>query len=209
MVEVPVYNMAGKQIETLEVDEERFGSRVNTALLKQAVVAYHTNTHQGSAATRSRGMVAGSGRKMFRQKGTGNARRGNSRTNILRGGGVAFAKKPHRDRHRLSQVVRRKALDSAILAKLLGADLMVVDGLKLDTPKTKTIVQMLGKLKVDRSCLLTLGEPNDVVYRSARNIPRLAVRVVADLSAFEVAERQKMVLTRDAMTVLLEGGKSS
>jgi len=201
--------MAGKQIETLEVDEARFGGRVNVPLLKQAVVAYHTNSHQGSAATRNRSMVAGSTRKLYRQKGTGNARRGAIRSPVVRGGGMTFNKDPHRDRHRLSQGMRRKALDSAILAKLLGADMVVVDGLKLESPKTKTIVDMLGKLKVDRSCLLTIREPDDVVYRSARNIPRLAVRVLAELNAFEVAKRQKMVLTREAMDALLEGEKSS
>lgn len=205
MVEVPVYNTEGKQIETLKVDEQTFGGEVNAALLKQAVVAYHTNQHQGSAATRGRGQVAGSDRKLYRQKGTGYARRGNIRTNIMRGGGVAFAKQPYRVRLSMNRKMRRKALDSAILAKLLGQSLLVVDGLKLETPKTKTVAGVLDKLSIDRSCLLALAQRDDVLYRSARNIPDVTVRTVAELNAFDVATRQKMLLTRDAMETLLQG----
>lgn len=205
MVEVPVYNTEGKQIETLKVDEQTFGGEVNVALLKQAVVAYHTNQHQGSAATRGRGQVAGSDRKLYRQKGTGYARRGNIRTNIMRGGGVAFAKQPYRVRLSMNRKMRRKALDSAILAKLLGQSLLVVDGLKLETPKTKTVAGVLDKLSIDRSCLLALAQRDDVLYRSARNIPDVTVRTVAELNAFDVATRQKMLLTRDAMETLLQG----
>ncbi len=92
MLEVPVYNTDGKKIDTLKVDEKAFGSEVNVMLLKQAVVTYHANSRQGTAATKGRSEVAGSTRKLFKQKGTGNARRGNIRTNVMRGGGVAFAK---------------------------------------------------------------------------------------------------------------------
>ena len=207
MLEVPVYNVDGQQIETLQVDEGLFGREVNIALLKQAVVAYHTNTHQGSAATKSRSQVAGSGRKLYRQKGTGNARRGPIRSPVMKGGGRAFRKIPHKVRQTLSKQMRRRALDSAILAKLLGSDLVVVDGLKLETPKTKTVAGMLSKLNINRSCLLTLEGPDAVLWRSARNIPRLAVRTVADLNAFDVVTRQKMLLTRGAMDSLLQGGR--
>ncbi len=207
MLEVPVYDMQGKEVEKLSVDEAAFGGEVNIPLLKQAVVAYHTNTHQGSAATRSRGMVSGSTRKMFRQKGTGSARRGGRRTNVLRGGGVAFAKVPHRVRHTMTKKMRARALDSAILAKMLGEDLVVVQGLKLDAPRTKTIVAMLEKLNVDRSFVLTLAARDDAVYRSTRNIPKSAVRTLSELNAFEVAKRQKMVVSREAMDTLLEGKK--
>ncbi len=207
MVQVPVYNITGQQIETIEVDEQHFGGRVNPALLKQAVVAYHTNTHQGSATSKSRARVSGSGRKLFRQKGTGNARRGPIRTNVMRGGGAAFGKVPYRVRHKLSKKMRQRALDSAILAKMLGDDLAVVDGLKLDSPRTKTVVGLLDSLEMRHGCLLALGAPDDVVYRSARNIPRTLVRTVTDLNAYDVAIKQKMLLTREAMDALLQGGK--
>jgi len=207
MLEVPVYDMQGKELDKLQVDADAFGGEVNVALLKQAVVAYHTNSHQHSAASRGRGDVSGSGRKLFRQKGTGNARRGARRTNVLRGGGVAFAKKPQPTRHTLTTKMRRKALHSALLAKMLGEDLMVVEGLKMDAPRTKTIVGMLDKLNVNRSCLLTVAERDDVIYRSARNIPKTAVRTVSELNAWDVAKRQKMVVSREAMDAILQGAK--
>jgi len=207
MLEVPVYDMQGNPVETLQVDPAAFGGEVNAALLKQAVVAYHTNSHQGSANNRSRGDVSGSTRKLFRQKGTGNARRGSRTTNLLRGGGVAFAKRPCPVRHTLTKKMRRRALQSAILAKLLGEDLLVVQDLTLDAPKTKTIAALLDKLQVHRSCLLALAQRDEVIYRSARNIPKTDVRTVEELNAWDVARRQKMIVSRQAMDALLEGAK--
>ncbi len=203
MLEVPVYNTAGEQIETLRIAEERFGKTVNLPLLKQAIVAYHANRRRGTAATRGRSQVKGSTRKLFRQKGTGRARRGPVRTGILRGGGVTFAKAPRSFRQKLSKKMRRKALDSAILAKLLGRDLVVVDGLTVAEPKTKLVAEVLSNLKISRSCLLTIPQPNEVLWKSARNIPEVTVRVASELNAFEVAGRQKMLVTREAMDVLL------
>jgi large subunit ribosomal protein L4 len=204
VLDVPVYNTDGDQIDTLKVDEARFGTTVNAPLLKQAIVAYHANRHPGTAASRGRSQAIGSGRKVFRQKGTGNARRGNVRTNIMRGGGVAFAKTGYRRPKRLPRKMRRKALDSAILAKLLGEDLVVVDGLAVEEPKTRVVADVLGKLKINRSCLLTLAAGDETLFKSARNIPDLTVRVAAELNAYDVATRQKMLVTRDAMEVLLE-----
>ena len=203
MLEVTVYNTAGEKIDTLRVDEALLGGTVNVALLKQAVVAYHANRRQGTAANRGRSQVEGSTRKLFRQKGTGNARRGNVRTNVLRGGGVAFAKKKRDFGKGLPKKMRRAALRSAILAKILGEDLLVIDGLKVDEPKTKVVADVLDKLKINRSCLLTLAEHDPVLYRSARNIPDVTVRVAGAISAFDVATRQKMLVTREAMDVLL------
>lgn len=203
MVEVPVYDIQGNKIESIQVDEASFGQTVNPALIKQAVVAYHTNTHQGSASTRGRSDVEGSRRKLFRQKGTGSARRGSLRTNKVRGGGVAFAKVPHRVRHDMPKKMRRKALHSAILAKLLGSDVVVVDGLTLPEPKTRTVVKLLEKVDIRRSCLMTLAERDDVMYRSARNIPAVDVRTVDELNAFDVARKQKLLLSREAMNALI------
>ena len=203
MLEVSVYNTAGEAIETLQIDEERFGNTVNVDLLKQAIVAYHANKRQGSATTRGRSQVVGSTRKLFRQKGTGRARRGNVRTHLVRGGGVTFAKQPRDFRKGLPRKMRRKALDSAILAKLLGHDLLVVDGLEVTEPKTKLVAELLANLKIDRSCLLTIPERNQALWKSARNIPDVTVRTAGELNAFDVATRQKMLVTREAMDMLL------
>ena len=204
MLSVPVYDIQGRQVDTMKVDEAAFGKRVNVALLKQAIVAYHANRRQGTAATKGRGQVAGSTRKLFRQKGTGSARRGNIRTNLLRGGGVAFAKKPHDFRRKLSKNMRRAALRSAILAKMLGNDLLLIQGLAAKEPKTAFVVGVLRKLKIDRSCLLTLAERDANLYLSSRNIPNLTVRIAEELNAFDVATRQKMLMTTDAMKVLTD-----
>jgi len=203
MLEVPVYNTEGKQIETLSVGDEAFGTRVNAALLKQAVVAYHANKRQGTAATKSRGMVEGSTKKLFRQKGTGNARRGSSRTNILRGGGVAFAKRRRDFRKKLPQKMRLAARKTAILAKILGNDLAVVDGLTCEAPKTSQMAKLLSNLSINRSCLLALHQRDTNIYLSSRNLQDLTVRTAEELNAFDIATRQKMLITREAMEMLM------
>ncbi len=203
MLEVPVYNTDGKKIDTIKVDERTFGSQVNVSLLKQAVVAYHANKRQPTAATKDRGMVEGSTRKLYRQKGTGNARRGPLRTNIMRGGGVAFAKGNQNFKKKLPKKMRKAALNSAILAKILGEDLMVLDGLKADAPKTAKVAGVMKNLKIDRSCLLTLADHDRNIYLSARNIPDITVRTAEELNAFDVATRQKMVVTSEAMQALM------
>lgn len=202
MLNLPVYDTEGRQVDTMKVDEELFGKRVNVALLKQAIVAYHANRRQGTAATKGRGQVQGSTRKLFRQKGTGSARRGSIRTNLLRGGGVAFAKRPRDFRQKLSKNMRRAALRSALLAKMLGNDLLLVQGLSAKAPKTALVAGVLRKLKIDRSCLLTLAERDNNLYLSSRNIPNLTVRTAEELNAFDVATRQKMLMTPEAMKVL-------
>jgi large subunit ribosomal protein L4 len=209
MLEVQVYNTEGEKVDTLEVDEGLFGSTVNAALLKQAIVAYHANKRQGTAAGKSRSMVRGSTKKLFRQKGTGNARRGSSRTNLLRGGGAAFAKRPRSFRQRLPRKMRKAALNSAILAKMIGQDLMVLQGLQIDAPKTAEMARIISNLNIDRSCLLALAGRDRNVVLSSRNIPDLTVRITDELNAFDVASRRKMVVTTDAMQVLMgsEAGK--
>jgi len=203
MLEVPVYNPGGEQIDTLKVDERLFGGTVNAPLLKQAVVHYQTNRHQGSARTRGRSEVAGSTHKRYRQKGTGYARRGSIRTHLLRGGGVAFGKKPYRRRKAMPKRMRRAALDSAILAKIVGGDLLVVDGLEMTEPKTKQMVATLENLGIHRSCLLALPERDRNIYLSARNIEDLTVRVTEELNAYDVAIRQRMLVTSEAMRQLM------
>jgi len=202
MLEVPVYDTDGKQVETIEVDENDFGGFVNEDLVKQAVVAYHANKRQGSATTRGRGQVAGTTKKAFKQKGTGRARRGSMRTPLMTGGGHTFAKTPRDHSKRLPRKMRRKALESAILAKMLGNDLMVLKGLSVAEPKTKALVGILKNLKINRSCLLALSERDTNVHLSGRNIEDLTVRTAGELNAYDVVTRQKMIVTSEAMTAL-------
>ena len=202
MLDVPVYDTEGKQVDTLKVDEKAFGGTVNVDLLKQAVVAYHANRRQGTFGTLSRGMVEGSTRKPYRQKGTGRARRGDMKTNLIRGGGMAFAKRPRDFGKKLPKKMRQRALQSAILAKMLGNDLMVVEGLAMDAPKTERLATVLKNLRINRSCLLALADRDANIHLSSRNLPDLTVRVTAELNAFDVVTRQKMLVTSEAMKAL-------
>jgi large subunit ribosomal protein L4 len=118
----------------------------------------------------------------------------------MRGGGVAFGKTPHSHRKDMPKEMRRKALGCAILAKIMGNDLMVLQG---DAPKTKPMAEIMQNLKINRSCLLTLADRDKNVYLSARNLPDITVRIAAELNAFEVATRQKMVVTSEAMQALM------
>ncbi len=203
MIDVVVHNREGDEIDSLRVDESLFGTSVRHSLLKQAIVMYHANKRVGTAATKSRGMVQGSTRKLFRQKGTGNARVGNIRTGKRVGGGVTFAKVRRDFGKRMPRKQRRLARDSAILAKLLSGGVVVVDELSFDAPRTKDFSQVLGNLKIDRSCLVAINESNVNLYKSARNIPKVDVTTVADLNAGDICNRQKMLFTKDAFLSLI------
>ena len=206
MIELDVYNKQGEKVDTLSLDESAFGSTVRLPLLKQALVMYQANRRQGSARTKSRSMVDGSSRKLFRQKGTGNARMGNIRTPIRRGGGRAFAKLGRSFRKRMPAKARRLARNSAILAKLQSQDVVVIDALSIDKPRTKDMVAIMSALKLDRSCLLTLDQHDLNVLKSSRNIPGLEVAVADQVNALDVCSKHKMLCTRAAIELLASVG---
>jgi large subunit ribosomal protein L4 len=209
MIDLSVYNRDGQEVESLKVDEWAFGGSVRYPLLKQAIVMYHANKRLGTAATKGRSMVAGSTRKLFRQKGTGNARVGNIRTGKRVGGGVTFAKVRRDFGKRMPKKQRKLARDSAILAKLLSNDVVVVDELKFDKPKTGDFASVLRNLKVERSCLVTTGDYDDNLYKSARNIPKVRVMPVAELNAGDICNHRKMLITYEAFLSLLKRDKVS
>jgi len=203
MINVAIHNRQGQEVESLTVDESLFGGFVRYPLLKQAIVMYQANCHVGTAATKSRGMVSGSTRKLFRQKGTGNARVGNSRTGKRVGGGVTFAKVSRDFGKRMPKKQRRLAMDSAVLAQLLASNVVVVDELNFDSPKTRDFVEVLGSLKIERSCLVATNELDTNLYKSARNIPNIDVLAVSDLNAGAICQRQKLLFTKDAFLSLI------
>ncbi len=204
MIELTVHNPEGQELESISVDEALLGEKVRFSLLKQAIVMYHANRRVGTAATKSRGMVSGSGKKLFRQKGTGNARVGNSRTGKRVGGGVTFAKVRRDFGKDMPKKQRRLARDSAVLAKLLGQRVVVVDGLSFEAPKTKAFATMLGKLGIERSCLVALKEQDDSIYKSARNLRKIDVTRVSDLSAGSICGHEKMLFTKEALEAFLD-----
>lgn len=207
MIDVKVYNREGKELENVQVDEALFGGTVRAALLKQAIVMYHANKRVGTAATKSRGMVEGSTRKLYRQKGTGNARAGSVRTPVRVGGGVTFAKAARDFGKDMPKKQRRVACDSALLAKMQSGRVVVVDELNFEAPKTKEFARVLGNLNIDRSCLITLSEPDANVYKSARNIQKVDVLKVDDLNAGDICMKQKVLFTKAAFMALLDKKK--
>src|SRR5215211_5039647 len=172
MIEVPIYNQSGDKVSTFQLDPEKLGGEVKPSLLKQALVMYHANKRQGTVQTQARGEVAGSTRKLFRQKGTGNARTGGIRNPIKRGGGHAKQKRPKEWRQTLPKKAKRAATQSALLSKFQSGDVRIVNQIQLDAPKTKPVAEMFKKLGIDRSVLVAINGRNEALEKSARNIDR-------------------------------------
>lgn len=212
-MDVPVYNMEGAEVGAMSIDEASLGGEVNAALVKQAYVRYHANRRQGSARTKSRGMVEGSTRKLYRQKGTGRARVGSARTNVRRGGGHAFAKTKRRDEYRLAmpKKMRRKANRNALLAKLLDNEVKVIDDLSLGKPGTRKFVDLLKSLKLDRTVLLALSlgdEGSKNAALSARNIDDITICRSSQLTCFEMLNHRYMLIGRADLEAWLTGPSS-
>lgn len=203
MIKLAVYNKDGKEVETINVDEALFGGSVRYPLLKQAIVMYHANKRVGTVGTKSRGMVAGSTKKLFKQKGTGNARVGNIRTAKRKGGGVTFAKVTRDFSKGMPKQQRKLAACSAVLAKLLGERVVVIDALNFEAPKTRDFVTILSNLKIDRSCLVMTDGRDNNIYKSVRNIPKVNIMAVSDLNAGDVCTHQKVLFTKDAFMSLI------
>jgi large subunit ribosomal protein L4 len=209
MIDLAVYNTDGQEVESLKVDEAVFGGSVRYPLLKQAIVMYHANKRVGTAANKGRSVVAGSSRKVFRQKGTGNARVGNIRTGKRVGGGVTFAKSLRDFGKRMPKKQRRLARDSAILAKLLSNNVVVVDGLNFEKPKTKDFISVLNNLNIERSCLVTINSADVNLYKSAKNVPKVAVVPVGELNAGDICNYRKMLFTKEAFLSVLNRDQTS
>lgn len=210
-MDVPVLDIKGKKVGTIGVDEEALGGVVNPALIKQAYVRYHANRRQGSARTKSRGMVEGSTRKLYRQKGTGNARAGAARTNIRRGGGRTFAKQRTREDFRKDMPVkmRRKANRNALLAKLIDNEVKVIDNLALDAPRTKDFRAVLDACGIDRTCLVAVRHDNANVRRSARNVEGVSLCSSDQLTCFEMLNHRYLVIAKADLEAWLEASSGT
>ena len=203
MLEVPIFNQAGEKVDTFKVDPEKLGGEVRQHLLKQALVMYHANQRQGTVRTQARGEVEGSTRKMFRQKGTGNARTGGIRNPIKKGGGHAKQKRPKDWRQAMPKKARRLARNSAILSKIQSNDIRVLEEIAMDQPKTKLMAGVFKALGIDRSVLFALPERNDNVERSARNIDRTTLTTVDQLNAWDILRNRTLLTTRAGMEKIL------
>ncbi len=209
MIDLAVYNIQGKEVESLKIDKEVLGGSIRYPLLKQAIVLYHANKHLGTAATKSRSQVAGSDKKLYKQKGTGNARAGNKRTGVRVGGGNAFAKSMRDFGKQMPKKQKRLARNSAILAKLLKNNIVVVDELNFEKPRTHDFINVLNNLKIERSCLVAINAADENIYKSIRNIPKVIITPVSDLNAGEICSCQKMLFTKEALLSVLNQNKES
>ena len=203
MIEVPVYNNTGQEIGKIKVDEAKLGGEVRKNLLKQALVMYHANQRQGTVRTLARGEVSGSTRKIYRQKGTGNARMGTIRQPVRVGGGHAKQKRPKDWRQAMPRKQRQLATRNAILAKILAKDIKVVDGISLDAPKTKQMAGVFKALGIDRSVLLALDGRNEVVEKSARNIDRTTLTTVSQLNVWDILRNRTLLVTKAGLQQIL------
>src|SRR5580698_9194240 len=217
MLTLNVYNRQGESVGTVEVDPAEFGGSVNRQLLHDVVVQHLANQRAGTHSTLRRGEVAGSTKKLFRQKGTGNARAGTKRTNKRRGGGTSKGPKPRDYEYHMPKQAVRAATRMAILSKFLDKEAVIVDELTMTAPKTKEIVGVLKAIKVgkkvteagekdiallDTTVLIGTDKLDSNVYKSARNIEGVKVLPVAEFNCYAVLKQKRLVLTQAALNVL-------
>lgn len=202
MAEIQVYNIKGQSVGKIELDKGIFNGEVNEPILYQVVRMYEANQRQGTASTKTRSDVRGGGKKPWRQKGTGRARAGTIRSPLWRGGGKIFGPHPRDYSYSVPKAVRRIALISSLNAKLNDKDMIVIDEMKLEKPKTKEFSAVLRNIKADKKPLLVLDDKNDTVIRASRNIPNLLLRDYRTLNAYEVLKQQKLILTQKALAGL-------
>ena len=210
MVTLPVYDRNGQQIDSYEVDPAELAPRINKQLLHDVVVMYQTNLRQGSAKTKSRKEVVGAGRKMYRQKGTGNARAGSRRSGIRRGGGHIFAKSPKDWSYRLPKKAVRQATKMAMASRLADDEVTLIDDLSFDQPKTKEMAEILKALKIAEVRLLVAVAEYDVnVYKSIRNLADVSVMPVGELNALEILRPRRVLMTKAALDAFREKAKAA
>ncbi len=203
MIEIPVLDTKGKRIGEEKLDPAILGGRVRLRLLKQAVVAYRANARQGTVATKSRGMVQGSSRKLYRQKGTGRARAGNARTPVRVGGGRAFAKVTRDFSQKMNRKMRRLARNSAILAKAKSGTAVILSGLKFDKPATGMMAGILKAADASKGALIAMDAANPNMQKSGRNIPALHMKLIHEVNAYDVLRARKLVFTPEAFAALV------
>jgi large subunit ribosomal protein L4 len=209
MLTLSVYNRQGDSVGTVDVDPAEFGGEVNRQLLHDVVVMHLANQRAGTHSTLRRGEVAGSTKKLFRQKGTGNARVGTRRTNKRKGGGTAKGPKPRDYEYHLPKKAVRAATRMALLSKFQDQEAIIVDDLSQGEVKTKQMAGVLKALKLNgQTCLIGTAGHDANVYKSARNIAGVEVSPASQLNAYTVLRRKRLVLTRAALDELRKSARS-
>ena len=198
MATVAVYNIEGKEVDKLELNDNVFGVEINEHLVHLAVVSQLANGRQGTQSAKTRSEVSGGGRKPWRQKGTGRARQGSTRSPQWTHGGIALGPKPRKYTVNLNKKVKRLAMKSALSSKVAAGEMMVVNKVEFDGIKTKNVVAMLKGLKAAKKTLIITAESNEQIYKSARNIEGVKVATVNTLCVYDILNCDSFVVLKDA-----------
>ncbi len=201
-MQVPVYNMQGAQVSEADLRDDIFAVPVNEALMHQALVRQLANARLGTHKTKTRGEVRGGGRKPWRQKGTGRARQGSIRAPQWRGGGTVFGPQPRNYRQKMPRKMRRQALRSALSVKAAESQIVVLDALEMAEPKTKQMKEILRNLKIESSALILLPQPDEVILRSARNLPQVRTLVAQYLNVRDLLKYDHLIIPLASLPVI-------
>jgi large subunit ribosomal protein L4 len=203
MPTVGVFNKEGKKVADMELNESVFATEVNEYALHQVVVALLANKRQGTQSTKTRSEVRGGGIKPWRQKGTGRARQGSIRAPQWIKGGIVFAPKPRDYRVSVPKSMRKVAMKSALTSKVQDNQMIVLDSLNFEAPKTKNVVEMLKALEANKALIIT-AESNEVVYKSARNIQGISIIPANNINVYDLLKYEKLIITKDAVSKIEE-----
>jgi len=194
-VQVSVYNQAGNVVDHIEISEQVFGVPFNEAVVHQAMLRQQANARQGTASTKTRSDVSGSTRKLFRQKGTGNARAGSIKSPLRPGGGILFGPKPREYRQAMPKKMRRLALRCVLSAKARDQELVILEELKFEQPKTKEMVKILEALEVESSALIVTDKPEENMVKSARNLSGVKTTPAGLLNVVDILSHKRLLMT--------------
>lgn len=203
MPNVALYDIKGQNIGDIALSETVFGQPVNTAVMHEVVVAHLANCRQGTQSAKTRSEVSGGGKKPWRQKGTGRARQGSTRSPQWRHGGVVFAPKPRDYTIRVNKKVKRLAMKSALSSKVEGNELIVFDALNIEAPKTKEMVKVLKAVDVEKA-LIVLADKDEAVERASANIEGVKTTLVGTLNVYEILKYEKLILTKASVEKIEE-----
>ena len=203
MANVSVYNMEGKEVGTIELNDAVFGVDVNEHLVHMAVVAQLANKRQGTQKAKTRSEVSGGGRKPWRQKGTGHARQGSTRAPQWKGGGVVFAPVPRDYSFKMNKKEKQAALKSVLTSRVQDNKMIVLEELKLDEIKTKKFKEVMDNLKVEKA-MVVIGEQDQNVILSARNLPTVSTAVAENINVYDILKGDTLVITKDAVAKIEE-----
>ena len=199
MVQVPVYNSSGKVVDNVDLSDEVFGIPMNSAVVHQAMLRQNANARQGTVGVKTRGQVSGGGRKPYKQKGTGRARRGSSRSPLIRGGGVVFGPQARSYRQAMPKKMRRLAIRCVLSGKVSDGEIKIIDKLSFGEPNTKEIARIIKALDLGPSLMIVTDEPDSNIYKSARNLNGADVLPAYMLNVGDLLTHRQMLISLPAI----------